>query len=205
MYRMSKRTSQALPSAFRRRFPLELTVQECELLERAAERAGSKRAALLAGLAALAREQELEALRLAAEQERDAAQARLAELQAEVAEIARSHQKQTAAASAARKRTESTQRKQAEASKRETTKLASLERTLKQERDARHSLEDELAQLEERAVDWLRCDRCGNWAPPREWKSKNTEEGEVLYHGPCGFHRGGLLDPTSVLAVRRSG
>src|SRR6266849_3454542 len=89
MTRRAKDPNAPSPDSFRRRFPLELTPAECELLEREGRRAGTKRAALLAGLTAVAeREQLAQALRQA-ETERAALQSELAERDKGIAKLER--------------------------------------------------------------------------------------------------------------------
>ena len=93
-------------SGFRRRFPLELSPDEYARLEEAGRAAGSKRAALLAGLAAL---EETSALRTAAaraEKTRSDARAQIADLTAKVAALERAlaDAKAKATAGAARER-----------------------------------------------------------------------------------------------------
>jgi hypothetical protein len=66
----------------------------------------------------------------------------------------------------------------------------------------RENAQAELAKLHALFVDELRCPRCGEFAPSAEWATERTKEGRLVFHKPCGYHRGGLLDETSVLGRR---
>ena len=35
--------------------------------------------------------------------------------------------------------------------------------------------------------------------PLKDWATQTTPHGTLIYHKPCGYHRGGLLDPTRIL------
>src|SRR5690242_16910288 len=96
---MPRHTPQPANNAFRRRFPLELTPDECDQLEQAGQRHGTKRAALLAGLARLLDgpqdEEERRALEIERDQLREQTTAhaeRAAALEAELAKLAKEHQ-----------------------------------------------------------------------------------------------------------------
>ena len=53
--------------------------------------------------------------------------------------------------------------------------------------------EEEVAELNARAVDWLYCRRCKQWAAPEEWSWEEFEDGgSYAYHAPCGDHDEGL-------------
>ena len=63
---------------------------------------------------------------------------------------------------------------------------------------------EQLAEAQARAVDWLYCARCEKWAPPSEWAWRRIEgKGSYAFHRPCGDHRPGLLGAASWLAQRR--
>jgi len=98
-----------LGSGFRRRFPLELSPEEHERLEKAGRVAGSKRAALLAGLAGLEDATRLRADAARAVDAHKKAQAAIAGLEAKVAELERAlgeaNTKATATAARTRKAT----------------------------------------------------------------------------------------------------
>lgn len=200
--RVHKRPAEAPhPPAFRRRIPLELTAEQLEQLEHAQARYGTKRATLVAGIEALTRlealEQELaerssaceEALARAAEFERklDRAQAEADREKRKVTAAKKADQTSAGALAKARKLTE--ERDQ-------------LRRAFAAEHDERKRLEAELAELEQELFDALCCARCGRLVPPGEWAVREDEEGDLVYHERCGFHRGGLTGSTSVLGVR---
>jgi len=198
---MPNRPETPLPGSFRRRFPLELTPAECEQLEHHARGHGSKRAALLAGLTALAEHSALGSALAQAEQERDelrtdlaAAQQRATDLEAQLAEIAKQ------ASSANTKDQVRTKRERAERASTQAA-LDQLKRALGQECELRTELEDELDDLRDRAVDLLHCARCDTWAPPEQWATKTHQGRDHIYHHPCGFHTGGLLG-TTILALQ---
>ena len=69
-------------------------------------------------------------------------------------------------------------------------------------REARLDAQAELDKLDRPFVEELRCPHGGKFAPSGEWASQRTEKGHLVYHQPCGYHRGGLLDETSVLGHR---
>jgi DNA repair exonuclease SbcCD ATPase subunit len=187
--------------ALRRRIPLELTREQLEQLERAQRRYGTKRATLVAGIEALTRLEALDkelaerssaceqALAWAAELERklDHAQAEAGREKRKVAAAKKANQ--TSAGVLAREGKLTEERDQSR-------------RALANEYDERKRLEAELAQLERELFDGLHCARCGRLVPPGEWAVKQGEEGELVYHERCGFHRGGLTGSTSVLGVR---
>jgi len=197
-------TSPPLPAGFRRRFPLELSPDEYARLEEAGKVVGSKRAALLAGLTALAEHDargKESAHRAAAATK---AQTQVTALQARVAELGRALREadKKATASAARARGAS-QEAQADAA-RAIEKARWADELRESERETRENAQAELAKLDALFVDELRCPRCGEFAPSAEWATERTKEGRLVFHKPCGYHRGGLLDETSVLGRRRS-
>ena len=51
----------------------------------------------------------------------------------------------------------------------------------------------------------LHCPRCGEYARPTDWATQKTAHGTLVYHKPCGYHRGGLLEATSVLGRQTTG
>jgi len=192
-----------LHSGFRRRFPLELSPDEYARLEEAGRAAGSKRAALLAGLAALE-----DATRLRADAARTAtaqntARATIAGLEATIAELrqalAGANDKVKAGAARGRAAAE-----QAEAALAKATEDARwLEVARGAERETHRNTQAELDELDALFVDELRCARCGGFAPSEEWATRRTTKRELVYHKPCGYHEGGLLEHTSVLGRRQ--
>jgi len=194
-----------LHSGFRRRFPLELSPDEYARLERAGRTAGSKRAALLAGLAALEQTAALGPAAARAEKAQRDARARITDLTARIAEFERAladaQAKAKTGAARGRKAAET-----AEAALAESTRDAQwADEARATEREARLDAQAELDKLDALFVDELRCPRCGTFAPIGQWASKRTKEGHVVYHEPCGYHEGGFLDETSVLGRKTTG
>ena len=192
-----------LAASFRRRFPLELTAEECELLDRAALAHGTKRAALLAGLAALdeadARKRGqtvVEAERDQLRAERDALAEKLAALERELGEASKD-------AGAEKKRAKASEQREQSTRARDAARIKALEAALRSEQETRREAEADLEELGAELVDWIHCGRCSEWVGREEWEFRPEGEDEVVYHSPCGYHRGGLLDPSSVLALRR--
>lgn len=197
------RTSQPLPAGFRRRFPLELSPDEYEVLEAAGKIAGSKRAALLAGLAALS-----DSAKVSADAERGAregasARARTEKLETRVAELTgeltEAKNRAASASSRHRKATDTLAARLQDA----TERAELLADDIQAARQSRISLEAETDRLGQLVLDELRCPRCGRFAPASEWATKEAEAGRLVYHQPCGFHEGGLLDETSVMGRKR--
>lgn len=188
-----------LPSGFRRRFPLELSPEEYQRLEDAARPAGSKRAALLAGLAALTEAQETQAALTRAEDQLATAHTEIAALTTSLTKTdqARAHAEAAASASTAtdRKAAQQADVELAEARKR----IRRLEQSLRAERRSHEETLDELHALRPHVVGELHCPRCGQFASHTDWATQKTADGALVYHKPCGYHRGGLLDQTSVL------
>jgi hypothetical protein len=186
-------------SGFRQPFPLELSPEEYEVLEAAGRSAGSKRAALLAGLAALE-----DATRLRADAARTAtahneAQATIAALDAKIGELERIRD----AANEKAKTGAARGRRAADAARVQSTRDAQwADEAREAERETRLDVQAELDELDALFVDELRCPRCGKFAPRDEWATERTKEGRLVYNGPCGYHRCGLLDETSVLGRR---
>jgi DNA repair exonuclease SbcCD ATPase subunit len=185
---------------FRRRVPLELTAAELELLEEAEARFGTKRATLVAGLEALARLAALENQLAQATSMCERAGERTEELQRKIERLAKELEKSKAEAASAKRGKKSAERKGEEAG----TQVDDFAAALRHEQDARRQLEDELADVEAELFDALRCPRCGAWAPPKDWATQADGAREYVYHRPCGYHAGGLLDPTSVFGFRAS-
>lgn len=202
---MARATPTPLPTGFRRRFPLELTPEEYAGLDEQGRAHGSKRAAILAGLGAL---KDLERLRAAlgrVEAERDEARGSGAHLTTEVARLEEAVAKHAAAAKAQSTRGRTSSEK-AEASIAEAVReVEALEQALATEREARDEDLEEIAALRAMVVEELRCPRCGDFADSSEWAAAATPQGVLVYHGPCGYHRGGLLEQTSVLGRRAAG
>ncbi len=185
---------------FRRRIPLELTPTEYAQLEAAQAGYGSKRATLVAGLAALTGLDEVraEGERLAVERDTALAQAAQATERAEKAERAT----QAKAKTATRADTAKTSRLETDLA-RTRDQLTETERLLAAERgehaDWQHAYED----LDARRVDALRCPRCKQWADPDQWGAVAADDGgQIVYHQPCGYHEDGVVTPTTIMGYR---
>ncbi len=74
-----------------------------------------------------------------------------------------------------------------------------LEGSLRTERRSHEETLDEVHALRARVVGELHCPRCGKFAGQETWATQKTADALLVYHKPCGFHRGGLLEATSVL------
>ena len=188
----------SVPSGFRRRFPLELSPAEYEALDAAGKAHGSKRAALLAGLAALEAASSGEHQRAQVLADRDAALAKAAELEAKVADFERARTTARGSSSRARKDADATKAELDEMTRQ--AELADADR--RGEREARIAAEKKLNWIARERVDELRCPRCSEFVSSAEWAEEPTPDGRLVFHKRCGFHRGGLLDHTSVLGRR---
>ena len=185
-------TPTALPAGFRRRFPLELSPDEYARLEGAGKIHGSKRAALLAGLASLEERtnRDTRVRRVTATDTK--AQAKLTALEAKVAECERALAKATADAHAAAARAKDATEKakiQIAAATQDTQRANDLREA---ERETKENAQAELAKLDALFVNQLRCPRCRAFAPSGEWASTSTDKGRLVYHKPCGYHEGGV-------------
>jgi len=183
----------------RRRVIFELTEGQLALLDHAERRHGSKRAGIIAALAAYAdadgpaaapgqadsTQQELEEVRA----QHKSANAQLAEARRELAAA------QMALAIAERDRDEA----RAQLGRADELRVR-LEDASARETDA---LGARLAELRASLPRELYCPRCQTWVPRREWAWQQDEEGgEYAYHRPCGDHAGGFLETSSRLARR---
>jgi hypothetical protein len=189
-------------NGLRRRVIFELDPEQLPLLEAVRQRHSSTRAALIASLEAEAQVAEL----------RERAEA--AEKRAQKAE------QEKAARTGKRQKEEATARQLkgavAEAKERERALSAELKRAREEHaevetkarreeadyEEALEELQEELAELRERAVDWLFCARCGQWVSPAEWTWQRLKDGgQYAYHRDCGDHKPGF-SPSSWLAQR---
>lgn len=195
---MAPRTPSASDTAgLRRRVIVELTPQELPLLDRAERQAGSKRAAVVAGLRALEHASETAARIEAAERERDEARtAARAGARTEPASSRRAREEAEAA--------------RADAERERDAACAQLDEVLVRAEEDRASFEQEVAVCEEeirtlraRQPSALYCARCDGWAPEVEWAwQEGADEREHAYHRPCGDRGPGLLGASSWLALR---
>jgi hypothetical protein len=191
---------------FRKRIPLELAPDDLVRLRALQPPYGSMRATLLAGLEALDRVERAEADQAVLVEARSEAEARVRELEAEVAalqEASASHAAKAKRASSATKGDADRAAARIRALESEATglrrDLAGVQQTL----DATYQT---LLEFDETRVDELRCPRCGEFAPSEEWGYEQAEEGgQLIFHQPCGYHEGGLLDQGSILGYRHAG
>jgi hypothetical protein len=189
-------------AGLRRRIVFELTVEELPLMDVAEARHGSKRAALLAALASLARAEELECDLIEAKHLL-AAQGEQGERAAEAADRGGAKlARDLKSAQAALARGE---RELAEA-------RAASERSMRETAEAREeyeaSIEDrdeEIAELAAQAFEHLFCARCGSWVGPDEWaQAPAAGDGACTYHERCGDHGSSILGgPSSWLGHQR--
>jgi hypothetical protein len=182
-------------AGLRRRIVLELTVEELPLMDVAEARHGSKRGALLAALASLARAEELE---------RDLAEVKdLLASQAEQGERAT----QTAGRDAAKlaRELKSAQSALVRVEHELAEARADSERSTREIAEDREvydaSVEDrdeEIAELTTRAFDHLFCARCESWVGPDGWAQARAKDGGArIYHEPCGDHGSSILGGSS--------
>lgn len=198
---MSIHTSPRNPAGLlRRRVIVEFTPEQLALLDQAEARHGTKRAGIVAALAAYATPtpSDGEAGRSSARAKADKAQAaklRVAEDDPGAAQTELSSLR--------------TARAKAEA------KASELREQLEHADRVRIAIEDawasKAAQLNE-LIDTLRtqipdaayCARCGKWVPEPEWAwTDDGARGEYAYHTRCGDHGSGIVVAASLL-VRRS-
>jgi hypothetical protein len=189
-------------SGFRRRLPLELSIEELDLLERLQNDFASKRATLVAGLEALAARagQEAELARLTAE--RDQTLDRTGELEGRLARLEKALEKSEKNAKASRDGQALKQREARARAAAEQEAAAGLRGELEQAQAIRSELERELTEFEERWVDALLCQRCNQWLSPEEWASQHADGREYLYCKRCGYQTGSPISNASILAYR---
>jgi hypothetical protein len=163
----------------RRRIVFELEEDQLPLLEAAEARHGSKRAALLAALAA-----EPEAADLRERAERAEAEVARKERGAEKAKKGKAEGE-----AKLQRELDAAKRKLAKAEKAGADGDAELRQQIDDLGERLADAEEELADLRPSAVDWLPCNRCGKWAAPEDWEWVELEEsGSYAYHRPCGDH-----------------
>ena len=184
----------------RRRIVFELDEEQMPLLASAEERHGTKRAAMLAALAA---EEQLEQLGERADQaEQELAKAERT-AKAGAAKQTKAAKKAERQLAAMRKRL-ADQEGALSAAESEAAQAEDLRRERDQLSEVLGERNEQLAEAQARAVDWLYCARCEKWAPPSEWAWRRIEgKGSYAFHRSCGDHRPGLLGAASWLAQRR--
>ncbi len=184
---------------FRRRVVFELDAEQLPLLEAAEARHGSKRAALIAALAAdgsavelLERTERAEAQVAKHHRGSEAAKKGKAEDQAKL--------KQELAA--AKKKLAKSEKDLAKEREHGGKTEAELREGLEELREAIEERDEEIEELQTQAVAYLRCLRCKRWVPSAEWSWGELEDGGAYaFHEPCGDHEEGLKG-SSWLALR---
>ncbi len=186
-----------LPNRFRRKFLVEFTVEESDLLDRLGREHGSRRAAILAGLQLLAGG-ELEALHQ-----------RVSALEGELSSAQAQHERDAAAVAtataAAKQGTVAGTALKAEQTAHKETKA-----NLKREKTQRTEADRKLATLQ---VDYQRlvaelpaqayCPSCRKLVPQSEWAVEPAGTVEYVYHQPDGFRlTDGVLRTATVLFTR---
>ena len=195
---MATRTSpDPEPSRLRRRVVFELSEQELPLLDAAEVRHGTKRAGIVAALAAAAGAAELEA-RLA-EAERALAAATAAARERTGEEKGRAGGRELTEARQALAEAERQREAALEAVGQLEHRLARQAARAESENDV---LGEEIERLQGERVSALYCARCESWAPEGEWAWQAIAGGERAHHTPCGDHGPGLLATASWLARR---
>lgn len=186
------------PSRLRRRVVFELREAELPLLDAAEARHGTKRAGIVAALAAAAGAAECQARLEEAERALVAATA---------AARGRAGEKERRdaggrALTEAREALAEAERLREGAEK----ALGQLEHRLARQaaraESASEALGEEIERLQGERLTALYCARCERWAPEAEWAWRATDGGERAYHAPCGDHGPGLLGAASWLARR---
>ncbi len=170
-----------LPNRFRRKFLVEFTVEESDLLDRLGREHGSRRAAILTGLKLLAGG-ELDALRkqvAALEGDVAGAQARHAQDAAALASaMAAAKQGKTTTASL---KAEQTAHKQTRAD------LKTLTAQLQEARRSLAKLQADSQQLIDNLPEQAYCASCRKLVPHTEWAVESTDEAHYWYHASDGF------------------
>jgi hypothetical protein len=170
-----------LPNRFRRKFLVEFTVEESDLLDRLGREHGSRRAAILTGLKLLAGG-ELDVLR----KQVAALEGELTSAQAQHARDASALATATAAAkqgktTAAALRAEQTAHKQTRAD------LKSVTAQLQEARRSLAKLQADSQQLIDNLPAQAYCASCRKLVPHTEWAVESTGGAHYWYHAPDGF------------------
>jgi DNA repair exonuclease SbcCD ATPase subunit len=182
---------------YRRRVVLELTPDESTILDALADRHGTLRGAVLAGL------RELEANRSA-------------ELEAHVTDLrkrlesaeqdAQAGSDQAAAGVAAINEQLATSRKELKVAQAERKAVREDLRSARARlSNARDAAETQRRALEARLVHHAYCGSCGKLVPESEWAEQAGQGGVLTYHKPDGFRtKSGLRQQSSILFWRPS-
>ena len=186
-----------LSNRFRRKFLVEFTVEESDLLDRLGREHGSRRAAILAGLQVLAGG-ELDALR----KQVTALEGQLAGAQAQHEQDVTARAMATAAAKQGKTTTAALRAEQ--------TAHKETKADLKRVRAQRTEADRKLATLQvayQRLVAELPaqayCPSCRKLVAPNEWAVESAGTVEYVYHQPDGFRlTDGVLRTATVLFTR---
>ena len=170
-----------LPNRFRRKFLVEFTVEESDLLDRLGREHGSRRAAILAGLHLMAGG-ELEALR----QRVSALEGELTSAQAQHARDAAALATATAAAKQGKTTMAALKAEQA-AHKQTRTDLKTATNQLKEARGSLATLQVAYQQLVASLPAQAYCASCRKLVPQNEWAVESTGQADYLYHKADGF------------------
>lgn len=185
---------------YRRRVVLEITPDESKLLNRQADRHGTIRAAVLAGLAALETDRSAELV----------AQVEQLTKQLAAVEQARGSEQDRGATELASLQTQLTEAQQAlKAAQAQARELrADLRQTkakLSNERDARRAAEQHHQAARARLVHHAYCAVCDKLVPEAEWAEEPWRDGFAIYHQPHGFREkpGFLGQPVTIMFWRK--
>lgn len=177
-----------LSNRFRRKFLVEFTVEESDLLDRLGREHGSRRAAILAGL------------QLLAGGEIDGLRGRLTALEAELTGAQAQHERDAAAFATA-----------TAATKQGKTAAADLKAELKRVTAQRTEADRQLATLQvayQRLVAELPaqayCPSCRKLVPQNEWAVEAAGTVEYVYHQPDGFRLTDSVLRTATVLFARS-
>ena len=170
-----------LPSRFRRKFLVEFTVEESDLLDRLGRDHGSRRAAILTGL------------KLLAGGELDALRQQVAALERDLAGARTQHKRDAAALAAATAaaehgKTSATALKAEQAARKKTTAdLQAVTTQLLEANDRLTSVQAAYQRLIDELPAQAYCSSCRKLVPLDEWALESTDQVDYLYHGSDGF------------------
>lgn len=170
-----------LPNRFRRKFLVEFTVEESDLLDRLGREHGSRRAAILAGL------------RFLAGGELDALRQRAATLEGELSSAQVRHERDatalaTATAAAKQGKTNADALKAEQRAHKQTKaelKSVTAQRTESDRKLA--TLQADYQQLVDQLPEQAYCASCRTLVPRGEWTVEAIDQAVYWYHAPDGF------------------
>ena len=170
-----------LSNRFRRKFLVEFTVEESDLLDRLGREHGSRRAAILAGMQLLAGG-ELDALR----KQVTALEGQLTSAQAQHARDVAALATATAAAKQGKTTTAALKAEQT-AHKQTRADLKSVTAQLGEARRNLATLQADYQQLVDNLPAQAYCASCRKLVPHTEWAVESTDEAHYWYHASDGF------------------